>query len=41
LELLDTMGLAESFVENGHQVRRFRMYAGKRSLLNLDMTRNG
>ena len=41
LELLDTMGLAESFVEHGHQVRRFRMYAGKRSLLNLDMTRNG
>jgi 2-polyprenyl-6-methoxyphenol hydroxylase-like FAD-dependent oxidoreductase len=41
LELLDTMGLAETFIEHGHQVRRFRMYAGRRSLLNLDMSRNG
>jgi 2-polyprenyl-6-methoxyphenol hydroxylase-like FAD-dependent oxidoreductase len=41
LELLDTMGLAESFVEHGHQVRRFRMYADHHTLLNLDMARNG
>jgi len=41
LELLDTMGLAETFIAHGHQVRRFRMYAGRRSLLNLDMARNG
>jgi 2-polyprenyl-6-methoxyphenol hydroxylase-like FAD-dependent oxidoreductase len=41
LELLDTMGLAETFVAHGHRVRRFRMYAGQRSLLNLDMARNG
>jgi 2-polyprenyl-6-methoxyphenol hydroxylase-like FAD-dependent oxidoreductase len=41
LELLDTMGLAETFIEHGQRVRRFRMYAGNRSLLNLDMTRNG
>jgi 2-polyprenyl-6-methoxyphenol hydroxylase-like FAD-dependent oxidoreductase len=41
LELLDTIGLAETFIEHGHQVRRFRMYAGKRTLLNLDLTRNG
>jgi len=41
LELLDTMGLADTFIANGHQVRRFRMYAGRRTLLNLDMGRNG
>ena len=41
LELLDTMGLADAFIEYGHRGRRFRMYAGHRSLLNLDMTRNG
>jgi 2-polyprenyl-6-methoxyphenol hydroxylase-like FAD-dependent oxidoreductase len=41
LELLDTMGLADTFIAHGHRVRRFRMYAGERSLLNLDMARNG
>jgi 2-polyprenyl-6-methoxyphenol hydroxylase-like FAD-dependent oxidoreductase len=41
LELLDTMGLAETFVAHGHPVRGFRMYAGARTLLNLDMTHNG
>src|SRR2546429_5280218 len=41
LELLDTMGLADAFIEHGHRGRRFCMYAGNRSLLNLDMTRNG
>jgi 2-polyprenyl-6-methoxyphenol hydroxylase-like FAD-dependent oxidoreductase len=40
LELLDTMGLAEAFITHGHRVRRFRMYAGQRTLLNLDMARN-
>ena len=41
LELLDTMGLADTFIAHGHQVRRFRMYAGRRTLLNLDMGHNG
>ncbi|MGZ4458097.1 MAG: FAD-dependent monooxygenase [Nocardioidaceae bacterium] len=41
LELLDTMGLADSFTEHGHRVRRFRMYTGARTLLNLDLERNG
>src|SRR5689334_1304778 len=41
LQLLDTMELADDFIEHGHRARRFRMYAGNRSLLNLDMTRNG
>src|SRR6201986_181338 len=41
LEVLDTMGLADAFIEHGPCVRRFRMYAGNRSLLDLDMTRNG
>src|SRR5215472_4508007 len=41
LELLDTMGLAEAFIEHGHRGRRYRMYVGNQSLLNLDMTRNG
>src|ERR1700746_1690722 len=41
LEVLDTMGPADAFIEHGQCVRRFRMYAGHRSLLNLDMTRNG
>jgi 2-polyprenyl-6-methoxyphenol hydroxylase-like FAD-dependent oxidoreductase len=40
LELLDTMGLAEAFIAHGHRVRRFHMYAGQRTLLNLDMARN-
>ena len=41
LELLDVMGMAENFIDRGHQIRRFRMYAGGRNLLNLDMSRNG
>jgi 2-polyprenyl-6-methoxyphenol hydroxylase-like FAD-dependent oxidoreductase len=41
LELLDTMGLADTFIEQGHQVRRLRMYAGNRNLVNLDLSRNG
>jgi 2-polyprenyl-6-methoxyphenol hydroxylase-like FAD-dependent oxidoreductase len=41
LELLDTMGMADAFIDSGHRVRRFRMYAGARTLLKLDMARNG
>lgn len=41
LELLATMGLADAFIDSGHKVRRFRMYAGTRTLLNLDLARNG
>jgi 2-polyprenyl-6-methoxyphenol hydroxylase-like FAD-dependent oxidoreductase len=41
LELLETIGLAETFIAHGHQVRRFRMSAGRRSLLNLDISHNG
>ncbi|MFN2518815.1 MAG: FAD-dependent monooxygenase [Jatrophihabitantaceae bacterium] len=41
LELLDAMHLADTFIEHGHRVRRFRMYAGNRTVLNLDMSRNG
>lgn len=41
LELLDTMGLADRFVDSGHRVRHFRMYAGRRPLLRLDMAHNG
>ena len=41
LELLDTMGLAETFIAHGHQVRRLHWYAGQRTLLNLDLARNG
>ncbi len=41
LELLDTMGLADAFIERGHRVSHLRMYAGARRLLNLDLARNG
>ena len=41
MELLDTMGLADTFVDQGHRVRRLRMYAGQRNLLDLDLARNG
>ena len=41
LELLDTMGLADTFIDQGHRVRRFRWYAGQRNLLDLDLARNG
>jgi 2-polyprenyl-6-methoxyphenol hydroxylase-like FAD-dependent oxidoreductase len=41
LELLDTMGLADAFIDQGHRVRRFRWYAGQRNLLDLDLARNG
>jgi 2-polyprenyl-6-methoxyphenol hydroxylase-like FAD-dependent oxidoreductase len=41
LELLDTMGLADAFIDHGHRVRRLRWYAGQRNLLDLDLARNG
>jgi 2-polyprenyl-6-methoxyphenol hydroxylase-like FAD-dependent oxidoreductase len=41
LELLDTMGLADAFVDHGHRVRRLRWYADQRILYDLDMARNG
>jgi 2-polyprenyl-6-methoxyphenol hydroxylase-like FAD-dependent oxidoreductase len=41
LELLDTMGLADEFIDQGHRVRRLRWYAGQRNLLDLDLARNG
>src|SRR5215472_9642556 len=41
LELLDTMGLADAFIGQGHRVRHLRMYAGQRNLLDLDLARNG
>jgi 2-polyprenyl-6-methoxyphenol hydroxylase-like FAD-dependent oxidoreductase len=41
LELLDAMGLADAFVDHGHQVRRLRWYAGQRNLCDLDLARNG
>ena len=41
LELLDTMGLADAFIDHGHPVRRLRWYAGQRNLCDLDLARNG
>jgi hypothetical protein len=35
------MGLADASIENGHRARHFRVYAGNRTRLNLDMARNG
>jgi 2-polyprenyl-6-methoxyphenol hydroxylase-like FAD-dependent oxidoreductase len=41
LELLDTMGLADAFLAQGHRVRRLHMYSGGRTLLDLDLGHNG
>jgi 2-polyprenyl-6-methoxyphenol hydroxylase-like FAD-dependent oxidoreductase len=41
LELLDTMGISDAFLEQGHRVRHLRMYSGRRNLLDLDLARNG
>jgi 2-polyprenyl-6-methoxyphenol hydroxylase-like FAD-dependent oxidoreductase len=41
LEMLDGMGLAEPFVEQGHPVHHLRMYAGNRNLVDLNLRRNG
>ena len=41
LEMLEALDLADAFIDHGHRVRRFRMYARGRTLLNLNMSRNG
>ena len=41
LELLDTMGLAEAFIDAGHQVHGLRMYSGRRTLVRLAFAHNG
>ena len=41
LELLDTMGLADTFIERGHRASHLRMYAGTRKLLDLNLANNG
>src|SRR4051794_14773810 len=41
LELLDTMGLAEAFLDIGHRVGSIRMYSGQRPLVRQAFTRNG
>jgi 2-polyprenyl-6-methoxyphenol hydroxylase-like FAD-dependent oxidoreductase len=41
LEVLDMMGLAERFLAEGQIVRRFHLYTGRRTLIRLDLTRNG
>lgn len=41
LEMFDTMGITDRFLDVGHRVRHFRMYAVDRPLLDLRYTRNG
>jgi 2-polyprenyl-6-methoxyphenol hydroxylase-like FAD-dependent oxidoreductase len=41
LEVLDLRGLADRFVEHGHEVRRFQWYSDGRCLGNLDLSKNG
>jgi 2-polyprenyl-6-methoxyphenol hydroxylase-like FAD-dependent oxidoreductase len=41
LEILDTMGLADTFIGRGHRVGHVRWYAGGRKLLDLNLARNG
>jgi 2-polyprenyl-6-methoxyphenol hydroxylase-like FAD-dependent oxidoreductase len=41
LEVLDTMGLAERFIERGQVVRHLRMYSGGRCLVSLEFARSG
>ena len=41
LEVFDMMGLAERFVEHGQVVRRFHMYADGKTLVRLELARNG
>ena len=41
LEVLDMMGLAERFAEHGQVVRRFHMYADGKTLVRLELARNG
>lgn len=41
LEVFDMMGLAERFISRGQVVRRFHMYTGGKTLVRLDLSRNG
>ncbi|MBV9094964.1 MAG: FAD-dependent monooxygenase [Streptosporangiaceae bacterium] len=41
LEVFDMMGLARRFLDHGQVVRRFRMYTDGRTLVRLDLGRNG
>ncbi|HLQ56877.1 MAG TPA: FAD-dependent monooxygenase [Streptosporangiaceae bacterium] len=41
LEVFDMMGLAERFIERGQVVRRFRMYTDGKTLVRLELARNG
>jgi 2-polyprenyl-6-methoxyphenol hydroxylase-like FAD-dependent oxidoreductase len=41
LEVFDMMGLAERFIEHGQVVRRFHMYTDGKTLVRLDLARNG
>jgi hypothetical protein len=41
LEVFDMMGLAERFVSRGQVVRRFHMYTDGKTLLRLELARNG
>jgi 2-polyprenyl-6-methoxyphenol hydroxylase-like FAD-dependent oxidoreductase len=41
LEVFDMMGLAERFAEHGQVVRRFHMYTDGKTLVRLELARNG
>ena len=41
LEVFDMIGLAERFVEHGQVVRRFHMYTDGKTLVRLELARNG
>lgn len=41
LEAFATMGLVDRFLDRGHRMRHFRMYAARRPLLDLDLAHNG
>ena len=41
LEVFDMMGLAEKFLDHGQVVRRFHMYTDGRTLVRLELGRNG
>ena len=41
LEVFDMMGVADRFVEHGQMVRRFHMYTDGKTLVRLELARNG
>jgi 2-polyprenyl-6-methoxyphenol hydroxylase-like FAD-dependent oxidoreductase len=41
LEVFDMMGVADRFVSRGQEVRRFHMYSDGKTLIRLDLARNG